>query len=38
MDPGEHQLQVFHPQHETRERTFIVTAGEEVKVEIDLAE
>lgn len=38
MDPGEHRLQVFHPQHATREQTFTVAAGEEVKVEIDLAE
>jgi len=37
MDPGEHRLQIFHPQYETREQTFSVAAGEEVKVEIDLA-
>lgn len=38
MDPGEHHLQIFYPGHETREQTFTVAAGQEVKVEIDLAE
>lgn len=36
MDPGEHEIQIFHPEHKTRETSFEVTVGNETKLEIDL--
>lgn len=36
MDPGEHEIQIFHPEHETKEKSFEVTVGKETKLEIDL--
>ncbi len=36
MDPGEHRIQIFHPDHETQEKTFTVEKGEETRLEIEL--
>lgn len=36
MDAGEHSIQVFHPEHETKEKTFTITVGKETRLGIDL--